>query len=189
MGGDIVDYAVELRTQYDEAFHRLSELMPMPGRPPNLRVAVSSSDYDKISNRSKRVRGALGYTIAADNLIVLNGPKLLRFFEDTGRAACCTIVHELIHIALYNTDCATRSVAIEQMEGCWDSVHPIAVICEGWDIDGPEELITVCCERIYCPHDFHCENNEILSRCGRKLVRTLEWTMPKAVRRRERTPQ
>ena len=187
MEGDIVDYAVELRSRYEDAYRRLFDLMPMPGRPPNLRVAVSPLDYERISGGSKRVRGALGYAIASDNLIVLNAPKLLSFEQKTERPPCCTIVHELIHVALYNTCCCMRNAAIEECEAAWDRIHPIAAECEGWEIDGPEELITVCCERVYCTHDLHCDNNLVLSRFGRKFVRTLDWTLPRMVRRRERS--
>lgn len=187
MEGGIVDYAVELRRQYEATYHRLSELMPMPGRPPNLRVAVSPKDYDKISSGSRRVRGALGYAIASDNLVVLNAPKLLSSELKTDRPPCCTIVHELIHIGLYNSCCCVRNAAIEECEAHWTKIHPIAAECEGWHIDGPEELITVCCERVYCPHDFHCENNSVLSRFGRRFAKALDWTVPRVVRRRERT--
>jgi len=126
MEGDIVDYAVELRSRYEDAYRRLFDLMPMPGRPPNLRVAVSPLDYERISGGSKRVRGALGYAIASDNLIVLNAPKLLSFEQKTERPPCCTIVHELIHVALYNTCCCMRNAAIEECEAAWDRIHPIA---------------------------------------------------------------
>ena len=178
MATNIVDYSLELRDLHLRIYRGLVPLIPIPECPAKLVIATSEREYKDVSRGSRIVQGAAAFTVPSRNLIVLNAPRMMRLQADGTYPHCCTITHEYVHIGMHHSDeeclkdvirrCKRRRLAVLD-----------AVSAQGWGIRRTDELITICCEWVYCHHPRRRSRaNTAMTDFGYEFIELLGWVRP-----------
>ena len=178
MGLDIVDYSLQLRELHLQIYRDLVSLIPIPHCPARLVIATSEREYRSVSKGSKIVQGAAAFTIPGRSLIVLNAPRMMALQTDAAYPHCCTITHEYIHIGMHHSDEDCLMAVLKECRHRRQDVTE-AVRARGWSIRKIDELITICCEWIYCHHTRrHTRANLEMTDLGYMFIDLLGWLRP-----------
>ena len=178
MGVDIVDYSLQLREIHRRIYRDLRPMIPVPECPAKLVIATSEKEYRSVSKGSRIVQGAAAFTFPGRNLIVLNAPKMMALQTDAVYPHCCTITHEYIHIGMHHSDEDCLAAVIRECKHRRQDVID-AVKAQGWNVRKIDELITICCERIYCHHPRRrTRANLTMTDLGYTFIDLLGWLRP-----------
>lgn len=180
MAADIVGYSLLLRELHGNIYRNLRQMIPLPGCPAKLVIATSDREYREISRGSRIVQGAAAFTVPGRNLIVLNAPKMLALQANDTYPHCCTITHEYVHIGIHHSD---EDCLMDVIKECRRNRRTVieAVHSQGWKIRKTEELITICCEWVYCHHPHRrTRANMAMAELGNTFIDILGWVNPDA---------
>jgi hypothetical protein len=177
---DMISYSLFLRGLHIRIYRKLRSQIPIPGRPAKLVIATSVQEYGRISKGSRIVQGAAAFTIPGRNLIVLNAPKMMDLQANDVYPHCCTITHEYIHIAMEHTDDDRVEDAVRFCRRRRSEISDI-VMSQGWDTKRVDELITICCEWVYCHHPRpQTDECGMMTELGITFSGLLGWVIPDA---------
>ena len=174
---DIVSYSLKLRDLHIKTYRYLRGLIPLPGRPARLTIATSDKEYRGVSKGSRILEGAAAFMVPGRNQIVLNAPRMMSLHGEGTYFNCCTITHEYIHIAMENTD---ESLVRDSFRLCRRRRDEICDVvgAQGWSTRRSEELVTICCEWVYCPHFRSEEDCGMMDEIGGTFIDLLGWLRP-----------
>ena len=175
---DIVEYSLGLRELHLFTYRNLRSIIPIPGRPAKLIIATSEREYQEKSKGSPVVAGAAAFTIPGRDTIVLNGPRMMRLQRQGTYSPCCAITHEYIHIGMYYADDECHAAVLRE---CRRVKHDVidAVRALGWSTRRVDELITTCCEWVYCHHPHRRTRSAMaVTTFGTSFIDLLGWLHP-----------